>query len=243
MIDRRVAVISLALLLPLLLGTVLTVYDAWSDSQRLVVTKDARVVTVTAHARSAVAGQVGEHFVHVGDVVREGDVVALVIGPERVRVQVRAPLTGTVLALVAQEGAAVGAGEPVLTIGDLDGPWVVASLSPGAVARVQPGQRAEVLIRGLSAPLAGTVTEVLEPGEPVSAPPDGGDGGVDEGAGAGLTIRLGNGSAGSAGSAGTPAAGPAASVPVRIDLLPGALPPPALYPEMPVEVRIILQEE
>ena len=107
MIDRRVAVISLALLLPLLLGTVLTVYDAWSDSQRLVVTKDARVVTVTADARSAVAGQVGEHFVHVGDVVREGDVVALVIGPERLRVQVRAPLTGTVLALVAQEGAAV----------------------------------------------------------------------------------------------------------------------------------------
>ncbi|HEX2516832.1 MAG TPA: HlyD family efflux transporter periplasmic adaptor subunit [Chloroflexota bacterium] len=239
MIDRRVAVISLALLLPLLLGTVLTVYDAWSDSQRLVVTKDARVVTVTAHARSPVAGQVGEHFVHVGDVVREGDVVALVIGPERLRVQVRAPLTGTVLALVAQEGAAVGAGEPLVTIGDLDGPWVVASLSPGAVARVQVGQRVEVLIRGLSAPLAGTVTEVLEPGEPVAAPPDGGDGSVDESTGAGLTIRLGNGSAG---SAGTPAAGPAASVPVRIDLLPGALPPPALFPEMPVEVRIILQE-
>ena len=237
MIDRRVAVISLALLLPLLLGTVLTVYDAWSDSQRLVVTKDARVVTVTADARSAVAGQVGEHFVHVGDVVREGDVVALVYGPERLRVNVRAPLTGTVLALVAQEGAAVGAGEPLVTIGDLDGPWVVASLSPGAVARVQPGQRAEVLIRGLSAPLAGMVTEVLEPGEPVSAPPDGGDGGAaGESAGAGLTIRLGNG------SAGTPAAGPAASVPVRIDLLPGALPPPALFPEMPVEVRIILQE-
>jgi biotin carboxyl carrier protein len=235
-IDRRVAVISLALLVPLLLGTVLTVYDAWSDSQRLVVTKDARVVTVTAHARSAVAGQVGEHFVHVGDVVREGDVVALVIGPERLRVNVRAPLSGTVLALVAQEGAAVGAGEPLLTIGDLDWPWVVASLSPGAVARVQPGQRVEVLIRGLSAPLAGTVTEVLEPGEPVAAPPDGGDGAVDEGTGAGLTIRFGNG------SAGTPAAGPTANVPVRIDLLPGALPPPALFPDMPVEVRIILQE-
>jgi multidrug resistance efflux pump len=240
MIDRRVAVISLALLLPLLLGTVLTVYDAWSDSQRLVVTKDARVVTVTAHARSAIAGQVAEHFVHVGDVVREGDVVALVIGPERLRVHVRAPLTGTVLALVAPEGAAVGAGEPVVTISDLDGPWVVASLSPGAAARVQAGQRVEVLIRGLSAPLIGTVTEVLEPGEPVAAPPDGGDGAVDEGTGAGLTIRLGNGRAG---SAGTPAAGPAASVPVRIDLLPGALPPPALYPEMPVEVRIILLEE
>ena len=240
MIDRRVAVISLALLLPLLLGTVLTVYDAWSDSQRLVVTKDARVVTVTADARSAVAGQVGEHFVHVGDVVREGDVVALVLGPERVRVHVRAPLTGTVLALVAQEGAAVGAGEPVLTIGDLDGPWVVANLSPGAAARVQPGQRAEVLIKGLPAPLAGTVTEVVEPGQPVAAPPDGGDGGGDEGTGAGLTIRLGNGSAG---SAGTPAAGPAASVPVRIDLLPGALPPPALYPETPAEVRITLREE
>jgi multidrug resistance efflux pump len=239
-IERRVAVIALALLLPLLLGTVLTVYDAWSDSQRLVVTKDARVVTVTAHARSAVAGQVGEHFVHVGDVVREGDVVALVIGPERLRVHVRAPLTGTVLALVASEGTAVGAGEPVVTIGDLDGPWVVANLSPGTATRVRVGQAVEVLIRGLPAPLAGTVTEVQEPGEPVSAPPDGGG---DESAGVGLTIRLGNGSAGNAGGAGPPAAGPGASVPVRIDLLPGALPPPALFPDMPVEVRITVQEE
>jgi pyruvate/2-oxoglutarate dehydrogenase complex dihydrolipoamide acyltransferase (E2) component len=239
-IDRRVAVVALALLAPLLLGTALAAYDAWSDSQRLVVTRDARVVTVTADARSAVAGQVGEHVVHVGDVVREGDVVALVVGPERVRVQVRAPLGGTVLALVAQEGAAVGAGEPLVTIADLDGPWVVASLSPGAAARVQPGQRAEVLLKGLPAPLAGTVTEVLEPGELAAAPPDGGAGGGDGSAGAGLTLRLGDGRAG---RAGTPAAGPAAGVPVRIDLLAGALPPPALYPEMPAEVRIILQEE
>ena len=239
MIDRRVAAVALALLVPLLLGTVLTVHDAWSDSQRLVVTRDARVVTVTADARSAVAGQVGEHLVHVGDVVREGDVVALVVGPERLRVNVRAPLTGTVLALVAQEGAAVAAGEPIVTIADLDGPWVVADLSPGAAARVRPGQRAEVLIKGLPAPLAGTVTNVVEPGEPVAAPPDGGDGGGDGLAGAGLTLRLGNGGGAAAGA---PAAGPAARVPVRIDLLPGALPPPALFPETPVEVRIILQE-
>jgi multidrug resistance efflux pump len=232
-----VLAIVLALLVPLLLGIVVVLSDDWRDFGRYVVTSDAQVAAYTAHARAAVAGRVGEHLTRVGDVVQEGDVVAWVAGPDRLRVNVRAPLTGTVLDLPAAEGAAVGAGQPVVTIGDLERPWVVASVSPGPAGLLRTGQPAEVRIGDLGATLRGTVAEVMVTEESRAAAGGAGPAPLS-GPGAGGTAGAGGGDGGSA----TPTGRPGGGVPVRIDLdpAPGGLPPLTLYPGMTAEVRITI---
>jgi hypothetical protein len=239
MSGRRALAIVLALLLPLLLGMAVVLSDDWRDFGRYVVTSDAQVAANTAYARTAVAGQVGEHLTRVGDVVQEGEVVAWVAGPDRLRVNVRAPLTGTVLALPAAAGAAVGAGQPVVTIGDLERPWVMASVSPGPAALLRAGQPVEVRIGGLGATLQGTVAEVIGPEEDR---PAAGGAGPAAGPGAGGAGGGAGGGGDGGGATPTPTGRPAGSVPVRIDLdpAPGGLPPLTLYPGMAAEVRITI---
>jgi len=55
-----------------------------------------------------------------------------------------APLTGVVLAKSAEPGEVLAAGTPVVTLGDLDHPWVRAYISEADLGRVRLGDRVRV---------------------------------------------------------------------------------------------------
>jgi HlyD family secretion protein len=58
--------------------------------------------------------------------------------------EVRAPLAGMVSVRVAREGEVVQAGDPIVTIADLDDVWVRAELEESALGRITLGQTLEV---------------------------------------------------------------------------------------------------
>jgi multidrug resistance efflux pump len=215
---RRLGILIAVALVPLLAGAAIALYDVWQSATNYVTTKDAQVAAHIVQAQSAVAGQVGQYVVGVGDAVQEGDVVAWVSGPARLRVSVRAPLAGKVLSLPVPEGSAVAAGQALVTIGDLDHLWVVANVEEARAGQVRVGQPAEVRVEAAGVTLQGVVAEIT----PATQAALGATGGASSQA------RV----------AGSAARGPQA-VPVRIAL--AAAPPPALFPGMTAEVRIAIR--
>ena len=211
---------GLIALVPLLVGTGLALFDVWRNSTTFVTTKDAHVAARIVSAQASAAGQVGQQFVHVGDAVEEGAVVAWLLGPARARINVRAPLSGTVLSLPVDAGASVNQGQPVVTIGDLDNLWVEANVDEARARLVRIGQPAQVRIDAADLTLAGTVEVITPATQAVLSVP--------------AAAAAGGNSRNTATTANRPQ-----GVPVRIALaMPADGAPPGLYPGMSAEVRI-----
>lgn len=78
----------------------------------------------------------------------------------RERALIRAPISGSVLALYARSGSALGA-QGLMTIGDLSHMIAVGEFDEEIAARVRPGQRAIVALRGGGPLYKGRVYRVL----------------------------------------------------------------------------------
>jgi multidrug resistance efflux pump len=176
---RRIGIYIAIAAIPLLIGTALAGWDIWRESTLYVKTKDAQVSAPVVNAQANVAGRLGQYLVDVGDVVSQGDVVASlnassapapaaaaggiaaqVVVPSRFTVNVRAPVSGTVISKAALSGASVTAGQTLLTIGDLDSISITANIDESRVAHVRPGQPADVYISALDRTFPGQVVEV-----------------------------------------------------------------------------------
>jgi multidrug resistance efflux pump len=175
---RRIGIYVAIAAIPLLIGTALAGWDIWRESTLYVKTKDAQVSAPVVNAQANVAGRLGQYLVDVGDVVSQGDVVASlsaspapapaaaaglaaqVVVPSRFTVNVRAPVSGTVISKAALSGASVTAGQTLLTIGDLDSISITANIDESRVAHVRPGQSADVYIAALDRTFPGQVVEV-----------------------------------------------------------------------------------
>src|SRR5439155_17603429 len=117
---RRIGVYVAIALVPLLVGTALAGWDIWRESNFYVKTKDAQVSAPVVNAQANVGGRLGQFTVDVGDVVSAGDVVASLsaspapaaggitaqsVGPSRFTVNIRAPVSGTVISKATLAGA------------------------------------------------------------------------------------------------------------------------------------------
>jgi multidrug resistance efflux pump len=175
MTRKKLGVYIAIALVPLLIGVALAGWDVWRESTLYVKTKDAQVAAPMVSAQANVAGRLGDFTVDVGDVVSQGDVVASlntapapapagvaasVLSPSRLTVNVRAPVSGTVISKATLSGASVTPGQTLLTIGNLDDIWIVANIDESRVARVRPGEPAEVYITALDRTFPGQVVEV-----------------------------------------------------------------------------------
>lgn len=160
MVKHRVLAFVIATLVPVVIGIVLAVRDQQRVANSYVVSRDARVAAHAVAAQSSVAGRLGQHLIHVGETVQEGEVIAWVSGPAGLHVNVRAPQNGTVLSQPVDEGGIVGAGQTVATIGNLDTLWVAANVDEGRTRLVRVGQPARVRIEAVGVTLDGTVASI-----------------------------------------------------------------------------------
>lgn len=82
--------------------------------------------------------------------------------------RIQAPADGVVLRRLAEPGEQVGAGQPVLVVGNTGGGWIVkAALADRDVVRVAVGARAGLLLDAFPGkPYAATVTEIAAAADP-----------------------------------------------------------------------------
>ncbi len=170
------------LLLPLLLlliaGAALVGYRYWEASVYYVSTDNAQIAGSLVQVGSMNAGRVDSMTVDVGDKVQQGQVVGTVllptavsmtqsgtprldfVGSENQRAEIKASISGVVVARQANVGDTVAMGQPTITVVDPSKLWVQAQIEETKVGRVQVGQPVEVKVDSLGKTLQGRVVAV-----------------------------------------------------------------------------------
>ena len=160
----------------ILVGGFIT-YHYWHESTFYVSTENARVAGALIQVGALNAGRVDSITVDVGSRVERDQPVAYIAlpaatgvvqgtpklgfpGTEELRVEIRSPISGVVVARQANVGDTVAAGQPVLTVVDPTSLWVVANIEETKVTRLQRGQAAEVHVDALDRTLPGYVETV-----------------------------------------------------------------------------------
>lgn len=200
----------------LLVGALVVLY--LRDQGLYVSTDQAVVAGAVIQLASPGVGRVRTVTVELGDEVVQGQTLAtvtLVGASGAVQVPVRSPFDGVVVARQSNPGDFAASGRPILALLGNGNLWIEALIDQGHLARVRPGQTAEVSIPALGRSVPGVVTSV----GPTSA------------AAASQLVR---GASPPAGAVIGPTAG---LVPVRIDLDASELP---LVLGSSVSVRILL---
>jgi HlyD family secretion protein len=99
--------------------------------------------------------------VSVADARAQAATAALEMNDARLeRHELRSPIRGTVLDVNFEQGEVVGAAAPVVTLADVQHPYVDVFVPEAEIARVSLGQAAKVKIDALSAELGGRVEHI-----------------------------------------------------------------------------------
>ena len=99
--------------------------------------------------------------VSVAEARAEAATAALEMNDARLeRHELRSPIRGTVLDVNLEQGEVVGAAAPVVTLADVQHPYVDVFVPEAEIARVSLGQTAKVKIDALSAELGGKVEHI-----------------------------------------------------------------------------------
>lgn len=161
----------------LLLGSLFG-YRAWYNAIHFVSTDNAVVSGTIIQVGALNAGQVIAVYADVGDKVQKGQVVGRVAVPLAVSttaggtpkldfsdtanqsVDVTSPLTGVVVARLADSGSTVAAGQAILAVVDPTRLYVTANVSETDVERLRVGQSVDVTVDSLGTTLPGRVVAI-----------------------------------------------------------------------------------
>ncbi len=168
----------LPLLLILVVGAADVGYRYWETAEYYVSTDNAQVAGNLVQVGSMNAGRVDSMTVDVGDKVQQGQVIATVllpttvsttqsgtprldfVGSENQRAEIKASISGVVVARQANVGDTVAMGQPIVTVVDPSKLWVQAQIEETKVGRVQAGQPVEVKVDSLGKTLPGRVVAI-----------------------------------------------------------------------------------
>ena len=132
------------------------------DQSTYVSTDNALVTGSLVQISSASSAVVSDVRVDPGDRVEQGQRI-VVLAPATAAslpVQVRAPISGIVVARHANPGETVAAGRPIVTLVDDSVLWVEARIEESQIARLHPGQLVELTADAVGQPITGHVRTV-----------------------------------------------------------------------------------
>ena len=168
----------LPLLFVLLAGAAAVGYRYWEAAEYYVSTDNAQVAGNLVQVGSMNAGRVDSLTVDVGDKVEQNQVIGTVllpttlsmtqsgtpmlgfVGSENQRAEIKASVSGVVVARQANVGDTIAVGQPIVTVVDPSKLWVQAQIEETKVGRVQVGQPVEVTVDSLGKTLPGRVAAV-----------------------------------------------------------------------------------
>lgn len=166
----------------MLVGGGIVGLDQWVNSDisgRFVSSDSAEVVADLVKVGPLNAGRISSVEVAVGDPVLKGQALAVLDMPSLIsrsditdtaklgfravqdqRVEVVAPRSGVVAAVLAREGDTISAGQTIVTLMDPRTLWIMANVEEGKIERVRPGQHVSIEIKSVERPLWGRVGSV-----------------------------------------------------------------------------------
>ncbi len=168
----------LPLALILVVGAGIVGYRYWEIAEYYVSTDNAQVAGSLVQVGSMNAGRVDALNVDIGDKVQQGQVVGTVllptavsmtqsgtprldfVGSENQRAEIKAPVSGVVVARQANVGDTVAVGQPIVTVVDPSKLWIQAQIEETKIGRVQVGQPVDVKVDSLGETLPGRVVAV-----------------------------------------------------------------------------------
>lgn len=153
-------------------------YKTWYNSTHYVWTDNAQVSGSIIQVGALNAGQVTAVLTDVGQPVQQGQVIAHVSVPQTVAatasgapklgfsntqnqvVDVTSPLSGTVVARMADPGSTVAPGQAIVAVVDPTRLYVVANVNETDVDRIHLGEPVDVTVDSLNLDLPGRVEAV-----------------------------------------------------------------------------------
>jgi multidrug resistance efflux pump len=153
-------------------------YRYWWNDLHYVSTDNAQIAGALVQVGALNAGRVDNVTVDVGDSVQDGQVIGSVllpstlnvsqsgtprlgfVGSENQRAEVKASVSGIVVARQANVGDTVAVGQSLVTLVDPSKLWVQAQVEETKVGRVQIGQPVEVSVDSLGKTLNGRIVAI-----------------------------------------------------------------------------------
>jgi len=174
-VSRRVALPIVAVVLIAIVGFA---YRYWYNSTHFVWTDNAQISGSIIQVGALNAGEVNAVLTDVGQHVDKGQVVAKVSVPmavsaasggtaklgftntENQLVDVTSPLSGTVVARMADPGSTVAPGQPIIAVVDPTALYVTANVNETDVDRIHVGEPVDVSVDSLGVVLPGRVEAI-----------------------------------------------------------------------------------
>ena len=163
----------LSVLALVLVGLVGLAYRAWYDATHFVWADDAQVSGSIIQVGALNAGQVRAVLSDVGQTVQEGQTVARISVPQPIaatangtpklgftntvnqQVDVTSPLTGVVVARLADPGSTVTVGQPIVAVVEPTKLTIAGNVSETNVNRIKVGDPVDVTVDSLGMTLPG----------------------------------------------------------------------------------------
>jgi multidrug resistance efflux pump len=172
---KLLAVVAVALLLG---AGALAGLHLWHEATFFVTTENASIVGALVQVSSPDAGRIFRLHTDVGGLVHKDEALAQIDVPiltslpfsgsrstfldahDRL-VDVPSPVGGVVVSRKVSVGDTVSTSQTLFTVVDTRRLWVIANVEETQIARVRPGQLAEVFVDALQATLDGTVESIV----------------------------------------------------------------------------------
>jgi multidrug resistance efflux pump len=169
-------ILILAILLILLVGAGIG-YRYWYFETHYVTTDNARVTGELIQVGALNAGRVENILVDVGSKVSKEELLAIINIPsvasvaqgtakmgyantDDLRVEVRAPISGEIIARQASIGDTIAAGQAMLVVVNPAELWISANIEETKISRVRKGQAVEVRVDALDRTFKGVVDTI-----------------------------------------------------------------------------------
>jgi multidrug resistance efflux pump len=172
-------VLLLATLCALVVGATLFGVNTYRANEMYVTTDNAQITGQQIHVGAMNAGRLERLIPRIGTMVHKGDVIAQValatqvglfqsgqpklefLGAVDTRIEIRAPVDGTVMAEPVAVGSAVAPGQTIVIIVDPARLFVTANVEETHLRRVSIGKPDTVHVDALDADVPGMVTAVV----------------------------------------------------------------------------------